>query len=218
MRAGLGMSGRKVTLQSPPIRTIPPSCRASSRVPALHVPWMWEAGRDEALARMRQAHPCPPVAVAQSHLRSAVNPGTRDPQAPQTATAAAGESRVPASKRLDARRIKLSVLRAGQEALPLVTGKDVRCLAAVLRVADRDAPVRQVCHLDTSVGAARAALEPAEASQISFHRLPLPLYRCYVSSVASLLAMSAESLGDSAAARSLSNASAQSRTSLSFSR
>jgi hypothetical protein len=67
------------------------------------------------------------------------------------------------------RQAELAVLDAGQERGPLAPGVDVRCAAAILGVANRDAAAGQVRHLDARPGGAAAALEPVQIVQAGFH-------------------------------------------------
>jgi transcriptional regulator with XRE-family HTH domain len=66
-------------------------------------------------------------------------------------------------------RVELPVLGADEEALPLVPVEHLRGLAAILRVADRHASFRKVRYLHAASGAARAALEPAQAVEVGVH-------------------------------------------------
>jgi hypothetical protein len=71
------------------------------------------------------------------------------------------------------RQVELSVLSSSQEALPLMPGKDVRGLAAVLRIADSYlAAVER--HLNAAVIAAAIRLEPMRAFPCSVHVAGFP--------------------------------------------
>src|SRR5581483_2468999 len=63
-------------------------------------------------------------------------------------------------------QVELALLDAGEEGLPLVPGVHVRCLAPVLGVAYRDAPLGKVSDLDAAATAACAALEPAQTPEV----------------------------------------------------
>src|ERR1700737_1052116 len=124
------------------------------------------------------------------------------------------------------REVEFPVLRADQEALPFVAVEKVGRLAAILGIADRDSPCGEVRYFHAARSAACAALEPVQTGEVGVHLPLLPLFcgfvymerRNQVSSRATCWISSTEAAGESAAARIRSKASAQARTSRSFSR
>ena|SRR5487761_1411784 len=132
------------------------------------------------------------------------------------------------------RDVELAVLGADEERFPFAPGVDVRRLATVLGVADRDAAPGHVRDLHARPRGTGAALEPAQVVKASFHcgfllwfcapSLTAPAgvrrgpARDYASSRAAAEIRSREAAGGKAAALSRSKISARTRTSLSFSR
>ena len=86
-------------------------------------------------------------------------------------------------KGLGNREVEFPVLRADQEALPLVPVEDVGCLAPVLRIADSDSPLGEVRYFHAAGGTACPALEPAQLGEVGVRPPLLPLgvlrfFRC----------------------------------------
>jgi len=90
----------------------------------------------------------------------------------------AARERLQRGPELDARKVELPVLRAGQEALPLVPAEDVGRLAPVFRIANSDAPAGEVRYFHATGGTACAALEPAQPGEVGVHPPLLPSGVC----------------------------------------